>query len=146
MLKDQIDKDYIASYKAHEEDKVSVLRMIKSGLQNAEIAKKDKLSDEEIIVILKKEIKQRLEAAETYEKAGETEKKEQELSEIKRIEVYLPKQLDDVQTREIVKKTLAENSISDKSKMGQAIGLIMKNHGSEIDGKTVSRIVAEELS
>lgn len=146
MLKDQIDKDYLESYKAHDEEKVSVLRMIKSGLQNAEIAKKDKLSDEEVITILKKEVKQRLEAGETYEKAGEAGKKEQELEEIKIIEAYLPKQLDESATREIVKKILAENSITDKSKMGQAIGLIMKDHGSEIDGKTVSRIVAEELS
>jgi len=146
MLKDQIDKDYLESYKAHDREKVSVLRMIKSGLQNAEIAKKDKLSDEEVITILKKEVKQRLEAGETYGKAGEIEKKDQELNEIKVIETYLPKQLDEASTREIVKKVLSENSITDKSKMGQAIGLIMKDHGSEIDGKTVSRIVAEELS
>lgn len=146
MLKDQIDKDYLESYKAHNEEKVSVLRMVKSGLQNAEIAKKDKLSDEEVITILKKEVKQRVEAGETYEKAGETEKKEQELKEIKIIEIYLPKQLDEASTREIVKKILSENSIADKSKMGQAIGLVMKDHESELDGKTVSRIVAEELN
>jgi hypothetical protein len=146
MLKDQIDKDYLESYKAGQAEKVSVLRMIKSALQNTEIAKKDKLSDSEVSTVLKKEIKQRLEAAEMYEKAGEIEKKNREYSDVKIIEEYLPKQLDETQTREIVKKTLAENSIIDKSKMGQAIGLIMKEHGSEVDGKIVSRIVAEELS
>jgi len=146
MLKEQIDKDYIEAYKSHDEEKVSVLRMVKSSIKNAEIAKKADLSDDEVMVVLKKEIKQRKESAEAYDKGNSAELANKERSEADLIQSYLPAQLSEEEIRNIVKKTLEENNISDKTKMGQAIGIIMKQYGSQIDGGTVSKIINEELN
>jgi len=145
MLQDRIEKDYIEVYKAHNEEKVSVLRMIKSSLQNAEIAKKDKLEDEEVIVILKREVKQRNEASETYRSAGKSDVAEREENEIKIIEEYLPTQLGEDEIRTIVQKVISENKL-DKSKTGQAIGMAMKEYHGQAEGSLVAKIVQEELN
>lgn len=146
MLKDQINKDYLESYKAHEEIKTSVLRLVKSAIQNAEIAKKEALTDDEIVALLKREVKQREESAEVYIKGNNLETAEKERAEAALIGQYLPKQLSETETREIVQKVLKDNAITDKSKMGQAIGLIMKEYGNQIDGKMVASIVSQELN
>lgn len=146
MLKEQIDKDYIEAYKSHDEEKVSVLRMVKSAIQNARIAKKSELSDDEVVAVLKKEIKQRKESAEAYDKGNNSEAALKERTEAKTIEAYLPSQLSEEKTREIVVEVLTKNNITEKNQMGQAIGIIMKQYGSQIDGGEVSRIVSEELN
>lgn len=144
-LKEQINTDFLTAYKSHNDAEVSTLRMLKSSIQNAEIAKKGDVKDEEVISILKREIKQRQDAIETYAKAGETEKADAEKAEIEIITKYLPGQLDEAEIAKIVDETIKELNATDMSAMGQVIGKIMKDHGSEVDGSLVSRLVKEKL-
>lgn len=144
-LSDKINQDYISAYKSGEELKVSVLRMVKSSIKNEEISIKEELSDDDIIKVLKKEIKQRKDSAEEYRKADTNDKAEKEESEAKLIESYLPNQLSDEEIRQIIKEMIKETGANDISKMGQIIGAVMAKHGTEADGSIVARIAKEEL-
>lgn len=144
-LKEQIAQEYLTAYKSKDELKVAVLRMLKSALQNSEIAKKAELSDEDVIAVLKKEVKQRKETIETYKTAGKSEAIEAEEKEIGVLKQYLPSQLSEEDTAKIVDEKIAELGATDASKIGQIIGAIMKDHGSEVDGGLVAKLVNQKL-
>lgn len=144
-LKTQIESEYLQAYKEKDTEKVSVLRMLKSALQNAEIAKKEELADADVIAVIKKEVKQRKETIETYKAAGKTEAILAEEKEITILDQYLPKQLGEEETAKIVDDKIAELGATDTSKIGQVIGGIMKDHGDEIDGGMVARLVNQKL-
>jgi len=82
-LSEKIENDFLTAYKSHEELKISVLRLIKSALKNAEIAKKDSLNDDDVVLVLKREAKQRRESIEAYSAGNQTEMAEKEEKELK---------------------------------------------------------------
>ena len=143
---EQIEKDYLEAYKAHNELKVSVLRMVKTSLKNAEINKEAELSEEEAIEVLKRELKQRHESAEVYRQNGQNEAADKEEAEIKFIEPYLPAQLSEEETDKIVKNTIAEMGDVDQSKTGLIIGKIMGEYKGKVEGALVSKLVRENLT
>src|SRR3989344_1041224 len=90
----QLENDYTKALKAKDELAVLVLRQLKTALTNAEIAKnREKLAEEEIVKVLRSEIKKRKESAELYEKGGRPELAEKEKKEIEIIDKYLPAQM-----------------------------------------------------
>lgn len=145
MLRDKIESDYLEAYKAKDEFKIGVLRLLRSAIKNAEIEAKASLSDQEVIQILKRETKQRKDTILTYEKSGHAEAAAKELEEIKLLETYLPKQLDDIELKEIVEEAIGQIGAKDMSQMGQVIALVMKDHGDNVDGGRVSKIVRDFL-
>jgi len=145
-IKEQIDSDFLTAYKAHDTLRVSVLRMIKSSIKNAEISKKEELSDSDVISVLKKEIKQRIDSIEAYKKADRTDSAEQEEKEMEMISVYLPKQLSKEEIRKIAEETIGLTNASGMQDMGKVIGMIMQKHGDNVNGELVSSIVKEFLS
>lgn len=145
MITENINKDYLEAYKKKDEKIVSILRMLKSAFQNAAIAKKGELSEQEAISILKKEIKQRKDLIETYNKADRLEAAENEAEEIKVIEHYLPVQLSEEEIKKIVDETAESEGVSDIKDMGRLIGKIMSQYGDKVDGSTVSKLIREKL-
>lgn len=145
MLKEKIDQDYIISYKEKDELKISVLRILKSAIKNAEIDKKDQLSDEEIIAVIKREIKQRNDAIEIYKKSGKEEALKKEKAESELLKLYLPVQMNEDEIRHIAKQTIQDLNASDVGKTGQVIGSIMNQCKGKADGAVVSKIVRELL-
>jgi len=145
-LSKQIETDYIEAYKAKDELKVSVLRLLKTGLKNAEIAKKAKLSSLEVVDVIKKEAKQRRESAQVYQNNGQTEAADKELAEIKILEKYLPVQLSEREIKIIVDETAKSSGFNDISQMGQLIGKVMTQHRGKVDGSVVSKLAKEYLS
>ena len=145
-LVQQIDTDFLTAYKAHDELKSSVLRLLKSAIKNKSIEKKDDLTEEEIIKVLRKEVKQRLDSAKEYTEAGRPETAEKELAESKIIELYLPTEMTEATIREIAAKTLQELDITEMKDMGRAMGAVIKNTNGQADGGLVSKIVKELLN
>lgn len=144
-LLEKISQDYTAAYKNKEELRVSVLRMLKSALKNAEIAKKDTLDEKEAIQTVKKEIKQREDSAAVYLSGGNTEKADLEQKEIDILKIYLPAQMSEEELKTIVLETIASLGASGPSDMGKVIGAIMQKYSSSVDGGAVSRLVKESL-
>ncbi len=145
-LKENLEKDFIEAYKAHEEMRISVLRMVKSSIKNAEINLKKVLSDDDIIKILRREIKQREESIDGYRKGGREELVPKDEAEIKIIETYLPAQMSEADLEKIVSETISALGASQMSDMGRVIGAVMARVGSNADGSTVSALVKQKLS
>lgn len=144
-LKETIDKDFIDAYKAHEDREVSVLRMVKSAVKNAEISAKADLSDAEIVKILRREVKQREESIESFKAGNRTDLIEETKLEIEIIGKYLPAQMSEADIEKIVAEVIADAKPTGMSEMGKIIGLVMQKANGNADGGLVAGLVKKHL-
>lgn len=146
MLKEQIEQDLIASMKAKEEEKLSVLRMLKSAIKNSEIQKQKEMEDADILGVLQNQIKSRKDSIALYEQGGRGELAEKEKREIEILAKYLPEQMSEEEVRAIISKAITETQASSMQDMGKVMGKIMPEVKGKADSSLVSQIVKEELS
>ncbi|HPE31335.1 MAG TPA: GatB/YqeY domain-containing protein [Parvularculaceae bacterium] len=139
MLREKIDTALKAAMKARDEKlRVSTLRLINAAIKDRDIAARsedrcDGVTDDEILAILTKMVKQREESAETYEKASRLELAEQERAEIAVIREFLPRQLSDAEVEEAVKGVIAEIGASGLKDMGKAMAALKARYAGAID-------------
>ena len=149
-LKKQIDDKLNEAMKAKDKNTYPTLRLIVSAIKDAEIAGRSKgqkeLKDGEIISLLKKMIKQRNESCEVYKKAGRNELLENETKEIHVINIFLPKQLSDEETKKICQETIKSVGASSMKDMGKVMGSLKSKYSDTIDFSKVSSILKELLS
>jgi len=145
-LKSQLEADFLTAYKNRDELKVSILRMMKSAIKNAEINAKSELSDEEVIKILRREAKQREEAISEFEKGGRDDLIEGNRKEIEVIDQYLPAQMGAEQIQKIVDETVSEINPSGPADFGRVISAVMKKLNGQANGSTVADLVKKALS
>ena len=149
-LKERIESDLATAMKAREETKVSTLRMLKSAIQNAEVAGDEAivLSDDQTIAVLRAEAKKRAESAQIYADAGRTEAAAKERSELSIIEAYLPAAMSDDDVRKIVDEEVA-NAAASGATGGKAMGAVVKavreRVGSGADGGKIAALVKAAL-
>jgi hypothetical protein len=146
----KINEELVTSMKSKEEGsglRTSTLRMMKSSIKNAEIAKRGKgeLTEEDILGVLSTMVKQRRESVEQYLKANRNDLAEKEEKEIEVIQVYLPEQLSPEEVDEIIKSTIQEAGIAGMKDMGRLMKELMPKLKGKADGKLVSRRVKETL-
>jgi uncharacterized protein YqeY len=98
-MRDRLRAETNAALKAQNKPRLSALRLISAGLQQADIAAKAPIPDQDIPALLQKMIKQRRESLAIYEKAGRTEQAAQEAGEIAVIEEFLPKQMSEAEAK-----------------------------------------------
>ena len=144
-LQAKIDADLKAAMLAKDELRRDTLRMVVAAFKNRRIELQEDLSEDEAMAVVKRAVKQRHEAATEFEKGGRAEAAAKEKAEAEILEVYLPQQLDEAQTREIVTALVAELGIEDKKQMGRLMKEAMARHKGQLDGKLVNRIAAEVL-
>ena len=145
-LKEQLEKDYIEAYKGHDEARVSLLRMIKSALKNQEIASKTEATDEDVVKLLRREVKQRAESIAEYEKGGRNDLIATEKAEIALIEPYLPAQMSQDELKKIISEVTTDLDATSVADVGWTIGAVMKKAGPQADGAMVAQLVKEALS
>jgi hypothetical protein len=141
---EQINNDFQQAFKKREESAISTLRLILAVLKNERIKKRADLDDEEIIRVLKSEIKKRNEAILDFQKGQRDDLVQKEQAEIKIIEKYLPAQMSEEQVRLKVREIL--DQIEDKGNLGKVMGQIMSELKGGSDGSLVRKIVEEELA
>jgi hypothetical protein len=146
----KINEELVTSMKSKEEGsglRTSTLRMMKSSIKNAEIAKRGKgeLTEEDILGVLSTMVKQRRESVEQYQKANRKDLAEKEEKEIEVIQKYLPEQLSTEEVDEIIKSTIQEAGIVDMKDMGRLMKELMPKLKGRADGKLVSQRVKETL-
>jgi len=108
-LKDKIESDYNNSIKEKDSNSINTLRLIKSAIKDKEISlrgKQDSLTDSDILSLLQSLVKQRKDSIEAFEKANRNDLIENELNEIKVIEMFLPKQMNEDETTLIIKNII----------------------------------------
>jgi hypothetical protein len=142
VLLEKIQADIVIALKAKAEARLETLRMILAQLRNKAIEKRAELIEEEIIQLLRKEVKKRQEAFTLYQQGSRADLAAKEQTEVVIIEEYLPRQLSAEELRPKVKSILAENNLT-----GQPFGLQMKTVmavlGDSADGAVVSQILKE---
>ena len=144
----QIKNDMIAAMKSRDELKLSVLRMLKSAIQLAQIEKgKDTpLTDDDVLVLVRRLIKQRIEAAEMYKAGGVADRADSELAEAKILEVYQPAQLSDEDLAKIVAEIASQIGASGPKDMGKMMGKVIAAAKGQADGNRVKAEVQKYLS
>ena len=147
-LKQKISADLKEAMKSGDVLRRECLRMLDAAIKNAEIEKRKKesgLSEDEIIEVAKRLIKQRKESSEQYEKGNRPELAAKEKKEAEILSGYMPEQLSGDKVREIVKQVITETGASSKADTGRVMGQAMVKLKGQADGNVVKKIVEEEL-
>ncbi|MDA8853253.1 GatB/YqeY domain-containing protein [Amylibacter sp.] len=137
-MRDRINSAMKQAMRDKEVLRLSTLRLVMAAIKDRDIAARvdgvdNSVSDDEILAILGKMIKQRKDSATAYGNAGRTELAAQELSEIEIITGFLPKQLNDDEIGDVVKKVINDSGASGIRDMGKVMGLLKKNYTGQMD-------------
>lgn len=147
MITDKLQAQINKALKEGENVRVTTLRMLSSALHNAEIDnKREKLTKEQEMVIVKKEAKKRKDAIEIYEKGGAQEKADLEKKELEILKEFLPEEMGDSDLEKIVLEAIDQLKVSSMADMGKVIGIVMGKAKGQADGKRVSQMVKSKLS
>ena len=147
-LKDKIESDYNNSIKEKDTNSINTLRLVKSAIKDKEIfirGKQDALKDSDILSLLQSLVKQRKDSIEAFEKANRNDLIENELNEIKVIEMFLPKQMDEDETTLIIKNIIQKNNYKSIKEMGALMKIIKENYTGKIDMGLVGKIAKSSL-
>ena len=143
---DNIKKDLVSSMKEQDKFKTSVLRMLKSALQAEEINKKEELTDDEVLNIIKKQVKVRTASLEEYKNYNRIDLADDLAKEIEILKSYLPEELSKDELNKIIEEQfeiLKPTSIKD---MGKVIKELSSLVGTRADMSEVSKIVKDKLN
>lgn len=147
-LAGKIQSDLVAAMKNKDELKLSVLRMLKSAMQLAQVekGKENALTDDDVLVLVRRLIKQRVEAAEMYKSGGAADRAERELAEAQVLEIYQPAQLSDEDILKIVANVAEETGAAGPKDMGKMMGKTMAAVKGQADGNRVKSAVQHYLN
>ncbi|CAM2831993.1 Uncharacterized conserved protein YqeY, may have tRNA amino acid amidase activity [Paenibacillus sediminis] len=144
-LSERLNEDMKQAMKSRDKFKLSTIRMVRSTIKNLEIDLKRALDDNEVLDILSREIKQRKDALQEFEKAGREDLVDSLKAEIEIIAQYLPEQLSEEEIKVIVQQTIQETGASSKAEMGKLMSSLMPKVKGRADGKLVNQIVQQFL-
>lgn len=147
-VKERLNEDMKQSMKEKEAGKfrLSVIRMVRSSIKNAEIDRKKELSEEEVLDILAREVKLRRDAAEEFKKGNRPDLVQNLDKEIAILLDYLPAQLSEQEVRVIVAEAIAQTQATNTKDMGKVMAALMPKVKGRADGKLVNTVVRELLN
>ena len=143
---DTIKKDLMNAMKEQDKFKLSVLRMLKSALQAEEINKKEALTDDEVLNVIKKQVKVRTASLEEYRSYNREDLASDLEKEINILKEYLPKELSEEELNNIIDNQFKELNPTSIKDMGKVIKAISSIVGTRADMSIVSKIVKDKLS
>jgi uncharacterized protein len=148
-LSQRIDEDLKEAMRAKNATKVGVLRMLKSALKYATIEKsgaEGELNDAEATQVVRKQVKQRQDSIESFEKGGRAELAAKEKDELSILQSYLPQAMSADELAKVVRETIAEVGATSKAQMGAVMKALQAKVAGRADGKTLSAEVQRQLS
>jgi uncharacterized protein YqeY len=146
-LSERIDSDLKDAMRAKNAGRLNVLRMLKSALKYAAIEKSDAgLDDAAASQVIRKQVKQRQDSIESFEKGGRPELAAKEKEELDMLNAYLPKGMDAEELSAMVRETIAEVGATSKAQMGAVMKALQTKVAGRADGKTLSAEVQRQLS
>jgi uncharacterized protein len=148
-MQDKIQEQIKEALRAKDQVRLTTLRGMLAAFVNELVTLKrkptEKLSDGEVVAIIRRLVKQRKDSIEQFKKGGREDLVKNEEAELKVLEEFLPAQMSEEKIREIVIKKKEEMGEVDKTKMGQFMGAVMKECKGEADGALVKKVVEELL-
>ena len=148
-LQKQIDEDLKDAMRAKNSARLSVLRLLKAALKNAAIEKvgaNGELDDADTIAVIRKQVKQRQDSIESFEKGGRSELAEKERAEIAVLQDYLPQAMSVEELQKIVAETIKEVGATSRAQMGGVMKAFQTKVAGRADGKTLSAEVQRQLA
>ena len=147
-LQERLDLDLKEAMRARDATKLGVLRMLKSALKYAAIAKSDAetdLSDAEAAQVIVKQARQRQDSIESFEKGGRTELANKEKEELSILNAYLPQAMNADELEKVVRETIGEVGATSKTQMGAVMKALQAKVAGRFDGKALSAEVQKQL-
>src|SRR3989339_633157 len=143
-LKDKIERDFTAALKQRAAVKLSTLRLLKSAIEKRAKERPGELTDEDILKIIRQEVKKRQDAIEMFGRGNRTDLADKEKEELAVLADFLPPELSAEQLKEIVAQVIKENNFT-AADFGTAMKAAMAATGNGSDGQRVSALVKELL-
>lgn len=145
-LRENLEHDLHEAMRQRDARRKGVLRMALSAIQTAEATRKDPLPEDEVVVLLRKEVKRREEALQMMRDAGREDLVPDEEVELEILRAYLPRMMDESEITELAKEVIAEIDATSPSDMGKVMGALMPRVKGKADGRVVSQIVRQLLA
>ena len=144
-LKDQLMADMKEAMKAHDKDRLAVIRMVRGAIRQQEIDGKKELGDSDVIAVISKEVKMRKDSIEEFKKGDRQDLVEKTQAEFEVLMPYMPAQLSEAEVSELVKAAVEETGAKTQKDMGKVMGKLMPKVKGRADGKMVNNIVRSML-
>jgi uncharacterized protein YqeY len=148
-LSEHVDSDLKTAMREKNAIKLAVLRMLKAALMNATIEKsgaQGKLNDADAVQVIRKQVKQRQDSIESFEKGGRPELAAREKEELSILQSYLPQAMSADDISKAVGEAIAEVGATSKGQMGAVMKAVQAKVAGRADGKTLSAEVQKQLS
>ena len=148
-ISEQLDHDLKDAMKAKAVETLSVLRLLKAAVKNAAIEKGGQsavLDDPEATAVIRKQVKQRQDSIESFEKGGRPELADKERAEIVILQKYLPQALPPEELARMIDEAIAETGATGKAQMGAVMKALQSKVAGRADGKTLSQEVQRRLA
>lgn len=148
-IEQTINQDYITAMKAREADKVATLRLLMSAIKNEAInvgGLGAVLTDEQVLGVLNRQIKQRHDSVAQYEAAGRGELAEKEKAELEIITTYMPKGMSDDELAAAVEEAISSTGAASKADMGKVMGALKAKLSNLADVSKAAALVNQKLS
>ncbi len=147
LLEEKINSDYILAMKSRDKVKSATLNFLKSQLKYSHIEKKtEKLEDADVVIVIKKQIKQRQDSIEQFKLGNRIDLMDKEQAELDVLKSYLPQEMPEAEVRKIVEESIKESQAASIKDMGKVMKVIMPKVAGKADNKLVSDLVKELLS
>ena len=145
-LKNRIQDDVKNAMRAHERGQLAALRLVTAAIKQKEVDERIELSDEQVLAVLDKMVKQRRESLEQFENAGREDLAEKERFELGLIQTYLPEPLGADELAALIRNTIEELGASSIRDMGQVMTALRGQVQGRADMKAVSQAVKDQLN
>jgi uncharacterized protein len=149
MLRERFTTEMKEAMKAGDKSRLGAIRLIQAALKDKDIEArgngKEPLSDEEILALLQKMVKQRQESITMYEQGGRAELAQQEKDEVTVISSYLPQQMDEAETKAAIEAAIAETGAASMKDMGKVVGALRAKYAGRMDFAKASGLVKDLL-
>ena len=148
-LQKRVDEDLKDAMRAKDAARLSVLRLLKAALKNATIEKvgaDGELNDADAITVIRKQVKQRQDSIESFEKGGRAELADKEKEELAILNTYLPQGMSPDELAKLVRETITELGATSKAQMSAVMKALQAKAGGRADGKTLSSEVQKQLT
>jgi uncharacterized protein len=148
-LSERVDSDLKTAMREKNATKLGVLRMLKAAMMNAAIEKSGaqaQLSDADATQVIRKQLKQRQDSIESFEKGGRAELAAKEKEELSILQSYLPEAMSADDVSKVVRETISEVGATSKAQMGAVMKALQAKVAGRADGKTLSAEVQKQLS
>ena len=149
MLRDKINDSVKTAMKAQDKPRLSTLRLVNAGIKNAEIEAEragKTLSDDDILGLMQKMIKQRQESVAIYEQGGRKELADQERAEIEVIKGFLPQQMSEAEAKAAIAAVIKDTGAAGIKDMGKVMAALKERHAGKMDFGKASGLVKGLLS